>query len=141
MHKLPGMSKHETNNTRQISPMVLRHRHCMARHRSTSYPSMPRFFMTQSSSTLIKPYLDLGQLLRHNCEAMNTDPPAVINLPRGNLLFEDLREQQGNDREEVPMAQLTLCEYALPKLDAVRGSIERLTINANNSKSTRPLSK
>lgn len=30
------------------------------------------------------------------------------------------------------MDQRMLCEYALPTLDAVRGSIERSKINANN---------
>ncbi|KAA3478105.1 hypothetical protein EPI10_011935 [Gossypium australe] len=83
-----------------------------------------RSLMTRSSSTPIEPYPDPKQLIRHNRQMMNIDPPAVTNLPWGNPLFGEPQEQQGNNRGEVPMAQRMLREYALPTLDVVRGSIE-----------------
>ncbi|KAA3463882.1 Integrase-like protein [Gossypium australe] len=78
------------------------------------------------SSTPDELYPDLEQLLRHNHPAMNNDPSA------GKLIIVEPREQQGHNREKVPIAQRTLCEYILPTPDAVGGSTKRPTINANN---------
>ncbi|KAK5794139.1 hypothetical protein PVK06_035346 [Gossypium arboreum] len=53
------------------------------------------------------------------------------NRCRENSLFEEPGEQ-GQNREEVPMVQRTLREYALPTPDVMRGSVEQWTNNANN---------
>lgn len=56
----------------------------------------------------------------------------AVDLPQENPLFNDPSEPQSQICGELLMAQQRmLCDYALPIVDVVRGSIERLTINAN----------
>lgn len=48
--------------------------------------------MTRSGSIPNEPHSDLEQLLRHNHQLMQKDPPMVVDLPRENPLFDDSPE-------------------------------------------------
>ncbi|KAA3487166.1 hypothetical protein EPI10_031009 [Gossypium australe] len=75
--------------------------------------------MTQSGSIPIEPYPDPERILRCNCHLMKNNPHVGADLPRENLLFDDPPEPQAQICGELLMDQRTLCEYALPTLDAV----------------------